>query len=145
MMASERYPLLGARIGACFDLRTFKKRSQFPAVGLPPLVMSRFKHCERAILNVRVRQCLNEVLTLPLVLIIHFLQDGLEGLHERVILGNCRFCSLTNHSLLPRNTALKSLAWENKCGVCRENDSSDGFNARWQIFPHNAASLTKVC
>ena len=125
--------------------RTRKKGSQFSAVVLPPLVMPRFKHCECTILDVRIRQCRDEVLSLPFVLIIHFLQDGLKGPHERMILDNCRLCSLTNHSLLPGNTALQPLVWENKCGVCRKNDRSDEFNALWRIFPHNASSLDKVC
>ena len=134
---------LAIRVGRC--TRTLKKRSQFPAVVLPPLAMPRFKHCERTILDVRIRQCRDEVLSLPFVLIIHLVQNGLKGPHERMILDNCRLCSLTNHSLLPRNTALEPLVWESKCGVCRENDRSDEFNALWHIFPHNASAITKVC
>ena len=115
---------LAIRVGRC--TRTLKKRSQFPAVVLPPLAMPRFKHCERTILDVRSRQCRDEVLPLPFVLIIHLVQNGLKGPHERMILDNCRLCSLTNHSLLPRNTALEPLVWESKCGVCRGNDRSRG-------------------
>ena len=102
----ERFSLPESGIGACFALRTRKKGGQFLAVVFPPLKMPRFKHCERTILDMRIRQCRDEVLTLPLVLIIHLVQNGLEGLHERMILDNCRFCSLANHSLLPRNPAL---------------------------------------
>ena len=133
--------------GLAFALRsrTRQKGSQFSAVVLPALVMPGFKHCECTILDVRIRQCRDEVLSLPFVLIIHLLQDGLKGPHERMILDNCRLCSLTNHSLLPRNTALQTLVWENKCNVCRENDRSDEFNALWHIFPHNASAITKVC
>ena len=104
----RRVSLPKSGIGACFALRTRKKGGQFVAVVFPPLVIPRFKHCERTIFDVRIRQCRDEVLTLPLVVFIHFLQDGLEGLHERMILGNCRFYSLANHSLLPRNPALQS-------------------------------------
>jgi hypothetical protein len=109
--------------------RTNQKGSQLPAVVLPALVMPSFEHGEGTILDVRIRQCRDEVLSLPIVLIIHLVQNGLKGPHERMILDNCRLCSLTNHSLLPRNTALEPLVWEYTCGVYRGNDRSHEFNA----------------
>lgn len=76
--------------------RTRQKGSQFPAVVLPALVMPGFEHGEGTILDVRIRQCRDQIVSLPFVLIIHLLQDGSKGLYERMILGQCRFYRLTN-------------------------------------------------
>jgi hypothetical protein len=83
-----------------------KESSQFPAVVLPPLVVPRFKHCERAILHARVGQCRDEVLSLPLVLVIQLLQNGLKGLHKRMILDSWTAYLLIHRSPLLLNTAL---------------------------------------
>jgi hypothetical protein len=66
--------------------RTNQKGSQLPAVVLPALVMPSFEHGEGTILDVRIRQCRDQVLSLPFVLIIHFLQDGVRKPHEMMTL-----------------------------------------------------------
>ena len=141
----ERFALPASGVSVGLRSRTRQKGGQLSAVVLPALLMPSFKHGEGTILDVRIRQCRDQVLSLPFVLIIHLLQDGSKGSHERVILDIRRLCGLTNHSLLLRNTALQTLVWENKFIVCRENDRSDGFNAGWFIFAHNASTMTKVC
>jgi hypothetical protein len=113
-----------------------KESSQFPAVVLPPLVVPRFQHREGAILHARVGQCRDEALSLPLVLVIQLLQNGSKGLHQRMILNSWTAYLLINYAPLLRNTTAPCNVWENKCGVCRENDRSDEFSRIWHIFPH---------
>jgi hypothetical protein len=70
----------------------------------PPLVMLSFKHSQNAILHARTWQCRDEALSLPLVLVIHLLQDGSKGLHKGMILDIGTAFLLINHSPLLRNT-----------------------------------------
>jgi len=83
-----------------------KESSQFPAVVLPPLVVPRFKHRERAILHARIGQGRDEVLSLPLVLVIQLLQNGSKRLHKRMILDGWTTYLLINHSPLLLNTTV---------------------------------------
>jgi hypothetical protein len=83
-----------------------KEGCQFAEIVFPPLVVPRFKHRERAILHARVGQCRDEVLSLPLVLVIDVLQNGSKGLHQRMILDSWTAYLLIHRSPLLLNTTL---------------------------------------
>jgi hypothetical protein len=122
-----------------------KEGCQFAEIVFPPLVVPRFKHRESAILHACIGQCRDEALSLLLVLVIQLLQNGSKGLHKRMILNSWTAYLLINHAPPLRNTTAPCNMWENKCGVCRENDTSDEFRRIWHLLPHQAPTVIKLC